>query len=86
MYPMAQATYVTSAIGTLITGASAKQFPIPIRAVHAQIAPILAGFVSRTFPLDCDAVEIEDRAGQSNKLFATQLHVTAIADDTGRVA
>jgi hypothetical protein len=76
---MAQATYATSGIGALITGASVEQFASPIRAVHAQIAQILAGFLSLTFPL---AVEFEDRVGQSNKL----LHVISIADDTGRVA
>jgi hypothetical protein len=79
---------ITSSTILLIASAraSAKQFTSHIRAVHAQIAPIWAGFTSRTFPLDCDAVEFEDRAGQSNKLFAKQLHVTATADDTGRVA
>jgi hypothetical protein len=44
---MAQATYVTSAIGTVITGASAKQSTNPIPAVHAKIAEIFAGYPSR---------------------------------------
>jgi hypothetical protein len=83
---MAQATYVTSAIVVPITGASAKQFTNPIRAVHAQIAAVSAGYPWQTFPLLRDAIELQDRTDQSNKLFAAQLHVTAIVDDTGRVA
>ena len=45
---MAQATYVTSAIGTMITGASAKQSTNPVPWAHAKIAEVLAGFPSRT--------------------------------------
>ena len=71
---MAQATYATSGIGALIKGASIDQFASPIRAVHAQIAQILAGSLSLI------SVEFGDRVGQSNKL----LNVAAIADDTGR--
>ena len=76
---MAQATYATSGIGALITGASVEQFASPLRAVHVKIAQILAGFLSLTFPL---AVLFEDGVGQSNKL----LHVTAIPNGAGRVA
>ena len=38
---MAQATYVTSAIGTPITGANAKQSTNPFPAIHAKIASAL---------------------------------------------
>ena len=76
MYPMAQASYATGGIGALIRGASDEQSASPIRAVHTQIAHILAGFLSLRFPL---AVEFEDRVVQSNE-------VTAMADGTGRVA
>jgi hypothetical protein len=38
---MAQATHVTSAIGTLITDENATQSTEPLPAVHAKIAPAL---------------------------------------------
>jgi hypothetical protein len=55
---MAQATHVTSAIGTLITGAGAKQSTGPIRAVHAKLVAALPGHPSRAFPLDRGAIDL----------------------------
>jgi hypothetical protein len=70
---MAQATYVTSAIGTLITGVNAKQSTNRCTAVQPKIASALAGYPSRTFPLDCNAIDLEDRAGHSNMQFTAPL-------------
>jgi len=45
---MAQVTYVTSAIGMMITGASAEPFTNLVPAVYTIIAEDLAEYSSRT--------------------------------------
>ena len=83
---MAQANYLTSAIDTLVTGASAKQFTSPCR-VHVQIPPVLVKHHrSRWFLRDRDAVGSDDRVGQSRGLFAAQPNAIMIADDFRRVS
>jgi hypothetical protein len=83
---MAQANYLTSAIDTLVTGASAKQFISPFR-LHVQIQPVLVEHHhSRWFLLDRGAFGFDDRVGQSRGLFAAQLTAIMIADDFRRVS
>jgi hypothetical protein len=84
---MAQANYLTSAIGTLVTGATAKQFTSPVLAVQVQIPAVLVGHHhSHGFPLDHDAVELGNRVGRSRRLFAAQLNAIMIADHFRRVS
>ena len=84
---MAQANYLTSAIGTLVTGASAKQITSPFRAVQVQIPPVLVEHHhSRRVKLDRDFVGSDDRVGQSRGLFAAQLNAIMIAHDFRRVS
>jgi hypothetical protein len=47
---MAQANYVTSAIGGLKVGASAKPSTNPIRAAHAKFIATLAGVLRAQSP------------------------------------
>lgn len=71
---MAQAEHVTSAIGALIIGASAKPSTSPVCAAHA--AP-------RLIPVDADAIDLEDPTDHSNKVVNTLLvYATAILNDT----
>ena len=84
---MARANHLTTAIDTLVTGASAKQFTSPFRAVQVQITPVLVvHHHSRWFLLDRNAVGSDDRVGQSRGLFTAQLNATMIADDFRRVS
>jgi hypothetical protein len=82
---MARANYLTSAIDTLVTGASAKQFTSPCQ-VHVQIPPVLVDYHRSRFLRDRDAVGSDDRVGQSRGLFAAQLNAIMIVDDFRRVS
>jgi hypothetical protein len=83
---MAEATYVTSAIGPPTTVANAKQLTNSVRAVHARFAPVLAGYRSPLFPLDSGTLKFADSADESNEPSDAQLQKAAILEDTGRVA
>jgi hypothetical protein len=83
---MADSNFLTSAIGTLVTGANPKQFTSPFRAVQVQIPLVLVDHGhSQWFVLD-PAVGSDDRVDQSRRRFATQLNAKMIADDFRRVS
>jgi hypothetical protein len=83
---MAQAKYLTSAIGTLVTGANPKQFTSPFRAVQVQIPLVLVDHGHSQWFVPDRAVGSDDRVDQSRGRFAAQLNAKMIADDFGRVS
>jgi hypothetical protein len=84
---MAQANYLTSAIGTVVTGASVKQFTRPFRAAQVQLPPVLVEHHHlQRFLLERDAVGSDDRVGKSCGPFATLLNAIMIADEFRRVS
>jgi hypothetical protein len=82
---LAQAEHVTSAIGALLIGASAKPSTNPVREAHAKFVAALAGHPPRPIPIGADAIDLEDRADHLNKVFnALSAYLTAILHDTAQ--
>jgi hypothetical protein len=82
---LAQAEHVTSAIGALMIGASAEPSTNPTREAHAEFVAVLAGAPPRPFPIDADAIDLEDRADHLNKVLnALPAYLAAVLDDTAQ--
>jgi hypothetical protein len=82
---MAQADYVTNAIPSLITAASAEPSTNPVRGAYAELLAGRAGHPSRPIRLKPHVVDLEDRADHLNEVFnALWACLTAISDDTAQ--
>jgi len=82
---MAQADYMTNAIRALITGATAKPSTNPVQAAYTDFVAALAGHPPRPIPVYADAVDLEDRADNLQKVItALSVYLTVILDDTAQ--